>query len=71
MFFGVVWLAATAAGAATNYVSQTSTNPVSPYNSWATAATSIQAAIDVAANNNVVLVSNGVYNTGGKVMKAR
>ncbi len=49
--------------AVTNYVSLTGSH-IAPYASWADAANTIQAAIDAAVDGDVVLVSNGVYNTG-------
>jgi len=35
-------------------------NPRAPYDTWATAATTIQAALDVAADGDIVQVTNGV-----------
>jgi pectin methylesterase-like acyl-CoA thioesterase len=63
-------LAVSSLSAATHYVSLGSTNPTQPYTNWATAATSIQAAVNVAAANDAVLVTNGVYPGGVAVTNA-
>jgi hypothetical protein len=39
---------------------------VPPFTTWATAATNIQAAVDVALKDDVVWVTNGLYCTGGR-----
>jgi hypothetical protein len=53
---------------ATRCVDVGSPSPTAPYANWATAATTIQDAIDVALAGDEVVVTNGVYAVGGRLL---
>ena len=50
------------------YVNASNMVPLSPFNTWDTAATNIQDAINVAQSGDTVLVTNGTYSFGGEVL---
>src|SRR5437016_14659270 len=60
-------LAGSNLSAALLFVSAGSVNPTPPYDTWATAAHTIQDAANAAAASDVILVTNGAY-VGGLVL---
>lgn len=52
----------------TFYVNVSGASPAFPYTNWATAARTIQDAIDAAGGNDEIVVTNGVYATGGRLL---
>src|SRR5436190_2046812 len=61
------WAAAIChSGAATRYVDVNSAAPSPPYTSWAAAASTIQDAVDLSIAGDEIVVTNGVYSSGGR-----
>jgi hypothetical protein len=56
--------------AATRHVAEGNPSASAPFLSWATAAASIQDALDVSVPGDEILVSNGIYQVGSRVLGA-
>jgi hypothetical protein len=65
---GLLLLAPGSALATVRYVDVNSTNATPAYTNWATAAVTIQDAVDLAASGDEIVVTNGTYATGGRAV---
>ena len=65
---GLYILSELTGSAATRHVWPESPNPSPPYGTWGTAARTIQDAVDAAPPSDEILVTNGVYATGGQAV---
>jgi hypothetical protein len=65
---GMVDIGAYEFGSSVRYVDADSPAPVPPYASWNTAAVTIQDAVDAASAGDEIVVTNGIYASGGRAI---
>lgn len=61
-------LLALSAPSAVRYVDVRNANPMPPYTNWFSAATTLQDAVDASSAGDEVVVSDGIYQTGGRIV---
>jgi len=67
MILSLILFAASGYGATNYYVWRNNPSPGTPFTNWIMAATSIQDVVDLTLAGDRVYVTNGIYDTGGKV----
>ena len=63
----LAWAAITSI-ADTRYVNVNNPAPAAPHTNWASAARTIQEAVDASVNGDTIVVTNGLYATGGRAV---